>query len=152
SLQGRPSFADEVNQLTDPVDAAWVRKFLTWFPRFREVPPWYIDGRVQDGTRMPSHVWRETLAGLVSARPPPHAATVPPPHPALTWRRPREVCPPGEPRGPAAAPPRGRGLVVSPDPEPLLLGDQPEGVPSAVPASAATPRHRPASPGTKTLP
>ena len=32
SLQGRPSFADEVDQLTDPVDAAWVRKFLTWFP------------------------------------------------------------------------------------------------------------------------
>jgi pimeloyl-ACP methyl ester carboxylesterase len=43
SLQGRPSFADEVNQLTEPVDAAWVRKFLAWFPRFHQVPQWYID-------------------------------------------------------------------------------------------------------------
>src|SRR5262249_51230667 len=29
----------EVDQLTDPVDAAWVRKFLTWFPQFHQVPP-----------------------------------------------------------------------------------------------------------------
>ncbi len=32
SLQGRPAFADEVEQLTDPIDVAWVRESLTWFP------------------------------------------------------------------------------------------------------------------------
>src|SRR5438034_1421036 len=67
SLQGRPSFADEVDQLTDPVEAAWVRKFLTWFPLFHQVPQWYIDSRVDDGVRVPAHVWREALAGLVTA-------------------------------------------------------------------------------------
>ena len=70
SLQGRPSFADEVDQLTDPVDAAWVRKFLTWFPLFQQVPQWYIDGRVDDGVHILSSRVAETLAGLVTARPP----------------------------------------------------------------------------------
>jgi pimeloyl-ACP methyl ester carboxylesterase len=32
SLQGRPSFTDEVDQLTDRVDAVWVRKFLLVSP------------------------------------------------------------------------------------------------------------------------
>ena len=71
SLRGRPSFAGEVDRLTDPVEAAWVRTFLAWFPRVHPVPQWYLEGRVRDGARMPAHVWRETLAGLVSARPPP---------------------------------------------------------------------------------
>ena len=31
-LQRRPSFANEVAQLTDPMDPAWVRKSLSWFP------------------------------------------------------------------------------------------------------------------------
>jgi pimeloyl-ACP methyl ester carboxylesterase len=34
SLRGRPSFADEVERLTDPVDRAWVERSLAWFPRF----------------------------------------------------------------------------------------------------------------------
>jgi pimeloyl-ACP methyl ester carboxylesterase len=72
SLRRRPSFASEVDHLTDPVDAAWVRRFLAWFPRFHPVPRWYIDGRV----RMPAYVWRETLAGLVTARPPTDTATI----------------------------------------------------------------------------
>ena len=38
SLQGRPPFADEVDQLSDPVDEVWVRDSLTWFPRFDPVP------------------------------------------------------------------------------------------------------------------
>ena len=33
SLRGRPSFADEVDRLTDPVDRAWVKASLEWFPR-----------------------------------------------------------------------------------------------------------------------
>jgi pimeloyl-ACP methyl ester carboxylesterase len=76
TLQGRPSFADEVDQLSDPVDAAWVRKSLTWFPRFHEVPEWYIEDRVQDGARIPAHVWRETFDGLCNARPPTDTATI----------------------------------------------------------------------------
>jgi len=76
SLQRRPSFADEVDQLTDPIDATLVRESLTWFPRFHQVPEWYIDDRVRDGVRVPAHVWRETLDGLINARPPTDTATI----------------------------------------------------------------------------
>lgn len=76
SLQGRPSFADEVDQLSDPVDAAWVRGSLTWFPLFHEVPESYIEDRVQDGTRIPAHVWRESFNGLCDAVPPTDTATI----------------------------------------------------------------------------
>ncbi len=67
SLQGRPPFADEVDQLTDPIDPDWVRDSLTWFPLFHEVPQWYIEARVNDGVRIPAHVWRDSLAGLYTA-------------------------------------------------------------------------------------
>jgi rifampin ADP-ribosylating transferase len=76
SLQGRPAFADEVERLTDPIDAVWVRESLTWFPRFHEVPEWYIDDRVRDGAYIPAHVWRETFDGLCSAAPPTDTATI----------------------------------------------------------------------------
>lgn len=70
SLQGRPAFADEVELLTDPIDPAWVRASLDWFPRFHDVPDWYIDDRVADGVRMPARVWRNALEGLTEAVPP----------------------------------------------------------------------------------
>ncbi len=70
SLQGRPPFADEVDRLRDPVDQAWVRASLTWFPRFHPVPEWYLEDRVRDGVRTPAHVWRETFNGLCEATPP----------------------------------------------------------------------------------
>ena len=75
-LHGRPSFVDHVDALTDPVDAAWVRASLTWFPLWQQVPQWYIEDRVQDGVRVPAHVWRETLYGLCNAQPPTDAATI----------------------------------------------------------------------------
>jgi pimeloyl-ACP methyl ester carboxylesterase len=53
TLQGRAPFADEVDRLTDPIDPDWVRRSLTWFPRFHHVPAWYIDDRVRDGARVP---------------------------------------------------------------------------------------------------
>ena len=67
SLHGRPEFADEVERLTDPVDPVWVRESLTWFPRFHDVPDWYVADRVEDGLRMPAHVWRDTFTGLITA-------------------------------------------------------------------------------------
>jgi rifampin ADP-ribosylating transferase len=76
NLQGRPPFADEVDELTDPVDAAWVRKSLTWFPLFHKVPAWFIDDRVRDGALLAAHVWRETLHGLCNAEPPTATATI----------------------------------------------------------------------------
>jgi rifampin ADP-ribosylating transferase len=150
SLQRRPSFADEVDQLTDPVDAAWVRKSLTWFPRFHQVPPWYIDGRIQDGVRMPSHVWRQALAGLVSARPPTDMATITAPT-LIVWGARDELLTYEDQQALAAAIPASQ-LIVYQDTGHLVLWEQPERVASDLTAFVAGLRRRPASPDTKTLP
>ena len=140
SLQGRPPFADEIDQLTDPVDAAWVRKTLTWFPRFRQVPQWYIDGRVQDGVRMPSHVWREALAGLVSARPPTDVATITAPT-LIVWGARDELLTSEHQQSLAAAIPASR-LIVYEDTGHLVLWEQPERVASDLTAFVASLRAR----------
>ena len=140
SLQGRPPFADEVDKLTDPVDAAWVRKTLTWFPRFRQVPQWYIDGRVQDGVRMPSHVWREALAGLVSARPPTDVATITAPT-LIVWGARDELLTSEHQQSLAAAIPASR-LIVYEDTGHLVLWEQPERVASDLTAFVASLRAR----------
>ena len=140
SLQGRPPFADEIDQLTDPVDAAWVRKTLTWFPRFRQVPQWYIDGRVQDGVRMPSHVWREALAGLVSARPPTDIATITAPT-IIVWGARDELLTREHQQALAAAIPASR-LIVYEDTGHLVLWEQPERVASDLTAFVASLRAR----------
>ena len=76
SLRGRPDFADEVEELADPVDPAWVRESLTWFRLHHPVPASYVEDRVADGARIPAHVWREELAGLVTAVPPTEAGSI----------------------------------------------------------------------------
>ncbi|MDQ3307942.1 MAG: alpha/beta hydrolase [Actinomycetota bacterium] len=76
SLRGTPSFADEVNRLTDPIDRDWVARSLAWFPRFHDVPTSYVEDRIDDGTRMPAHVWRDALRGLTTAEPPTESGTI----------------------------------------------------------------------------
>jgi pimeloyl-ACP methyl ester carboxylesterase len=76
SLRGRPPFADEVDRLTDPVDRAWVRASLEWFPRFHDIPGWYVEDRIDDGLQMPANVWRKTLIGLSTAVPPTEMGTI----------------------------------------------------------------------------
>jgi rifampin ADP-ribosylating transferase len=75
-LRGRPPFADEVDRLTEPVDRAWVRASLEWFPRFHDIPGWYVEDRIDDGLRMPATVWRKTLTGLSTAVPPTETGTI----------------------------------------------------------------------------
>jgi rifampin ADP-ribosylating transferase len=130
TLQGRPSFADEVEQLTDPVDAAWVRKSLTWFPQCRAVPQWYIDDRVRDGVRIPAHVWRETLDGLIDARPPTDAATITAPT-LILWGDRDELLTRDHAESLAAAIPHSR-LVVYEHTGHLVLWEQPEQLASEV--------------------
>ena len=76
SLQGRPRFADDVDQLSDPVDAARVRPTLAGFRLLHETPASDIDDRVHGGARIPAHVWRETFNGLCEAPPPTVTATI----------------------------------------------------------------------------
>lgn len=126
SLQGRPPFADEVDQLSDPVDPAWVRASLTWFPRFHEVPAPYVDDRVRDGARIPAHVWRETFDGLCAAVPPTDTGTVTCPA-LIVWGDRDELLSREHEEGLAAAI-IGSRLVVYEDTGHLVLWEQPERV------------------------
>jgi pimeloyl-ACP methyl ester carboxylesterase len=126
TLQGRPSFADEVDQLSDPVDAGWVRNSLTWFPLFHDVPEWYIEDRVRDGARTPAHVWRETFNGLCDARPPTDAGTISAPT-LILWGDRDELLARDQEEDLAAAIPRSR-LITYEDTGHLVLWEQPERV------------------------
>jgi pimeloyl-ACP methyl ester carboxylesterase len=137
-LQRRPSFADEVDQLTDPMDPAWVRKSLSWFPRFHDVPQWYIDDRVRDGVRIPAHVWRDTFSGLISARPPTGTATISAPT-LIVWGDHDELLPREDQEALAAAIPSSR-LAVYQNTGHLVLWEQPERLASDLMAFMGNPR------------
>lgn len=126
TLQGRPAFADEMERLTDPVDAAWVRQSLTWFPRFHQVPQTYIEDRVQDGARIPAHVWRETFDGLCAATPPTDAGTITCPT-LIVWGDRDELLGREQEEDLARAIPHSR-LVVYENTGHLVLWEQPERV------------------------
>jgi pimeloyl-ACP methyl ester carboxylesterase len=124
SLHGKPPFADEVGRLTDPVDPSWVRESLTWFPRFHEVPDWYIEDRIRDGLRLPAHVWRDTLTGLITAMPPTDIGTITAPT-LVIWGDRDELLPGEDQRRLAAAIP-GCRLVVYQETGHLVLWEQPD--------------------------
>jgi pimeloyl-ACP methyl ester carboxylesterase len=126
NLQGRPVFADEVDGLSDPVDADWVRESLTWFPRFHQVPEWYLEDRVQDGARVPAHVWRETLYGLCTAEPPTESATITCPTLMVWGDRDRLLSREDQEQLAAAIP--GARLLVYENTGHLVLWEQPERV------------------------
>lgn len=126
TLRGRPSFADEVDQLGDRIDPDWVRESLTWFPRFHQVPEWYIDDRVQDGLNMPAHVWREALKGLITATPPTEMATITAPT-LIAWGDRDELLTLRDEQALSAAIPASRLLIYEGTGH-LVLWEQPERV------------------------
>ena len=69
-LRGRPPFAAQLEQLGDPVDPAWVRRFLAGFTDLERLPSWYVDLMVDDALRLPAPVWLATLDGLTASPPP----------------------------------------------------------------------------------
>jgi pimeloyl-ACP methyl ester carboxylesterase len=124
SLQGRPPFAEDVEQLTDPLDPDWVRESITWFPRFHEVPRHYLADRVHDGLAAPAHVWRQGLAGLMDAVPPTTVGTIGTPTLVIHGGRDDLLGPEAGAELAAAIP--GAALVVYPDTGHLVLWEQPE--------------------------
>lgn len=143
SLHGRPSFADDVERLTDPVDPAWVRTSLAWFPRFHDVPAWYVDDRVQDGLRVPAHVWRDTLLGLTTAPVPTDTGTITAPT-LIIWGDRDELLPREDQQALAAAIPRAH-LQVYEGTGHLVLWEQPDRVADDLTAFVAS--LAPAAPG-----
>jgi rifampin ADP-ribosylating transferase len=126
SLLGRPPFADEVDRLTDPVDRGWVKASLEWFPTFHDIPQWFLDDRVEDGVRMPAHVWRDALAGLSTARPPTETGTITATT-LIIWGGRDELLPWEDQESLSAAIPGSR-VVVYADTGHLVLWEQPERV------------------------
>jgi pimeloyl-ACP methyl ester carboxylesterase len=76
SMQGRPSFADEVDSLTDPISRDWVRESMSWYRLLHAVPTSYIAERVQEGLDMPAAIWRSSLRGFYEAIPPTEAGRI----------------------------------------------------------------------------
>jgi rifampin ADP-ribosylating transferase len=128
SLQGRPAFADDVDRLVDPVDREWVESSLTWFPCLHNVPDWYIQDRIDDGVRVPANVWRQTLTGLITARPPTETGMITAPT-LIIWGAQDELLSWEDERALAAAIPGSR-LLVYQDTGHLVLWEQPERVAS----------------------
>jgi pimeloyl-ACP methyl ester carboxylesterase len=126
SLRGRPAFAEQVEALADPVDASWVRDSLLWFPLQHEVPAWFIDDRVFDGTRMPADVWKSMLNGLCTAAPPTEARSID--TPALILWGGRDHLLSLEDEKTLASRITGSVLKVYPDAGHLLLWECPEQV------------------------
>ena len=105
-----------------------MRESLTWFPRFHQVPQWYIDDRVRDGVRIPANVWRDTFNGLITARPPTDAGTIAAPT-LIIWGDRDELLTQKQEAALAAAIPASR-LVTYEDTGHLVLWEQPERVAS----------------------
>lgn len=67
----RPSlgFLDAVARIEDPVDPGFVRSFVEGTTT-ECVPRAFLDQMVAESGRLPAHVWKRTLDGLLQARPP----------------------------------------------------------------------------------
>jgi rifampin ADP-ribosylating transferase len=126
SLQGRPAFADEVDALADPLDEAWVRDSLAWFPRVHDVPASFIEGRVRDGLRMPAHAWKAILNGLCDATPPTEGGSIQAPT-LILWGGQDNLLPRADQETLAARIP-GAVLKVYPDVAHLVLWECPDRV------------------------
>jgi len=124
SLRGRPAFADEVDQLTDPIDRHWVRSSLEWFEFHQPVPAAYVEDRVDDGMRMPAHVWKQALAGLLAASVPTESGTISAPT-LIIWGERDDLLPREDATRLTAAIPGSR-LVTYESTGHLVLWEQPE--------------------------
>jgi pimeloyl-ACP methyl ester carboxylesterase len=70
-------FVQSVETLTDPVDRSFVRDFVVGTSSDR-VPRDFLDAMAEESLKVPAHVWKQTLAGLLEAQPPaPGAIAVP---------------------------------------------------------------------------
>ncbi|HYI34876.1 MAG TPA: alpha/beta hydrolase [Glaciibacter sp.] len=130
SLRKRPPFADEVEELTDPIDPQWVRDSLQWFRFEADVPSWFLEDRVRDGVRMPARAWTGVLTGLMTAVPPTEAGTIDTPT-LILWGARDELLPRGEQVALTEAI-AGSRLKIHEEAAHLLLWEQPEWVANAI--------------------
>lgn len=121
-----PSWVTDAEALTDPVGEDFVRESVEGFWAGREIPRDFLEHMVEDGLRVPAHVWRAALAGLLAAPPPTDEATIAVPT-VLLWGERDEVLPRADQEAMVSAIPGAR-LVVFPDTGHLVLWERPEDV------------------------
>ncbi len=126
TLQGRPPFAAQIEQLTDPLDPRWVAEFLAWFPLFHDVPDWYLEDRVREAAAIPAGVWQQSLAGLTTSPPPTGSGTIGAPT-LILWGDCDGLLAPEDQTALASAIPDSR-LLVYEGVGHLVLWEQPERV------------------------
>lgn len=77
SLHGRrPAFTEAVEAMEDPIDPAMVRAVMGTMPLLHPVPDAFVEEMVAESARVPAHVWKSVLAGLVAADPPTRTGTI----------------------------------------------------------------------------
>ena len=135
SLRARPSFADEVERLSDPIDSHWIRSSLEWFPRYHDVPEAFLEARVEDLAKMPARAWKQALSGLLEADVPTESGSITAPTLIIEGAF-DEWLPSDVGAALAAAIPRSR-LVTYESTGHLVLWEQPERIAKDVAAFVA---------------
>ena len=129
SLHGlRPSFTEAVEALRDPIDPRTVRTITSAMPLFHPVPEAFVDAMTAESAKVPAHVWKSTLAGLIAAEPPSETGTITAPT-LILWGESDELLPRHEQEALAAAIP-GSVLVTYEGTGHLVLWEQPARVAS----------------------
>jgi rifampin ADP-ribosylating transferase len=75
SLGDPPAVVAPIAALEDPVDPVFVREFVLATSSER-VPADFLETMIGESSKLPAHVWRATLAGLVEAVPPTDTGTI----------------------------------------------------------------------------
>jgi rifampin ADP-ribosylating transferase len=128
SLRGRAPFADDVDRLADPIERDWVRSSLEWFEFHQPIPAEYLEDRIDDGMRMPAHVWKEALAGFSNAPVPSESGTIRAPTLIIGGER-DNLLPGDDAMRLAAAIPQSRTLLYESTGH-MVLWEQPEKIAS----------------------
>jgi non-heme chloroperoxidase len=128
SLRDKPgiaTFLDEVRQLRDPVDPAFVREFVAATVS-GPVPRPFLETVITENLKVPAAVWKATLEGLAEAVPATEAATIKAPT-VILWGDCDEFLPRVDQEALAAAIPGSR-LVVYEGTGHVVHWEQPERV------------------------
>jgi non-heme chloroperoxidase len=75
SLREPPAVLEEIETLEDPVDAEFVREFVT-ATASGAVRPDFLQAMIGESVKVPAHVWKAALHGLVDAVPPTETGTI----------------------------------------------------------------------------
>lgn len=136
SLRDKPAvsrFADSLSELSDPIGPAFVREFVE-STLSRPVPPTFLEAMIGESLKVPLHVWKATLHGLLEAVPPTEIATIAAPA-LILWGDRDEFLPRSDQEALAAAIPGSR-LVIYEGAGHALLWEEPERVAADVVALA----------------